>query len=131
MIIYLRIHLIEEVKTIKDLLDIIAPLADANRYTIITELLKRDYCVGGLARKLSITEAAVSQHLKILREAGLITGEKRGYFRHYRVNQELLKTAADQLTQMSSVERDSSAVCPPARKEDCPLCRSGVLEGLN
>jgi len=90
--------------------------------------LTRDYCVGGLARKLDISEAAVSQHLKILKEANLITGEKRGYFRHYRVNQDLLKTASEQLLHMSSTERDNSTLCPPTNKEECPLCGKGILK---
>ena len=114
--------------TIPELLEILSPLADQNRYKIVRELLVRDYCVGGLALKLEITEAAVSQHLKILKNAGIITGEKRGYFRHYRVNQELLKQAANDLLEMSETNRASSANCPPASKEDCPLCGTRALK---
>ncbi len=114
--------------TIPQLFEILSPLADQTRYTIVRELLARDYCVGGLARKLKITEAAVSQHLKILRNAGIITGEKRGYFRHYRVNQNILKQVATDLMEMSEISRTSSAECPPGAKEDCPFCSSGVVE---
>ncbi len=52
------------------------------------ELLKyRSLCVNALARELGITPAAVSQHLRVLRDAEIVTAEKRGYFVHYRVNE--------------------------------------------
>ncbi|HEB51607.1 MAG TPA: ArsR family transcriptional regulator [Desulfobulbus sp.] len=52
------------------------------------ELLKdRSLCVNALARALSITPAAVSQHLRVLRDAEIVTAEKRGYFVHYRLNE--------------------------------------------
>ena len=51
-------------------------LADENRMLILRLLLRRNCCVRALSRQLDISEAAVSQHLKVLREAGLILGEK-------------------------------------------------------
>ncbi|MFP3981866.1 MAG: ArsR/SmtB family transcription factor [Desulfobacterales bacterium] len=55
------------------------------------ELLKnRSLCVNAMAKSLDISPAAVSQHLRILRDADLVIGEKRGYFVHYRVNEETL-----------------------------------------
>ena len=61
-------------------------LADENRLLLLRLLLRRNCCVRALARQLDISEAAVSQHLKVLREAGLIFGEKCGYFMHYTVH---------------------------------------------
>jgi len=55
------------------------------------QLLKsRTLCVNALARALEISPAAVSQHLRILRDADIVTAEKRGYFVHYRVNKRTL-----------------------------------------
>ena len=107
-------------------IQILSALSDNNRCKIIKELLSRDYCVGGLARKLDITEAAVSQHLKILKDAGLINGEKRGYFRHYKVNKESLKFAADTLLKLSETPRERERLCPPENKEDCILCKGKI-----
>ena len=45
-------------------------------------------CVGALAEKLKVTQSAVSQHLRILRQAGLVTGERRGSFMHYSIDDE-------------------------------------------
>jgi DNA-binding transcriptional ArsR family regulator len=55
------------------------------------ELLKRrSLCVNALARALEITPAGVSQHLRVLRAADIVTADKRGYFVHYRVNSAML-----------------------------------------
>lgn len=55
------------------------------------ELLKdRPLCVNALSRVLGITPAAVSQHLRILRDADVVSADKRGYFVHYRVNEKTL-----------------------------------------
>jgi DNA-binding transcriptional ArsR family regulator len=57
----------------------------------IVELLKAGpLCVGALAKELSMTPAGVSQHLRILREAGLVIPEKSGYFVHYRLDTQTL-----------------------------------------
>lgn len=54
----------------------------------IVELLKgRALCVGALARRLRMSQAAVSQHLRALRDAGAVGAEKRGYFVHYRLRE--------------------------------------------
>jgi ArsR family transcriptional regulator len=45
-------------------------------------------CVGALADRLKVTQSAVSQHLRILRQAGLVKGERRGSFMHYSINNE-------------------------------------------
>ena len=40
-------------------------------------------CVNALAHRLGVTQSAVSQHLRILRQAGLVSGARRGSFMHY------------------------------------------------
>ena len=40
-------------------------------------------CVNALAHKLGVTQSAVSQHLRVLRQTGLVRGERRGNFMHY------------------------------------------------
>ena len=66
-------------------------LGDETRLKIIKLLLIKRFCVGALARRLDISESAVSQQLKILREAGLVLGEKEGYYVHYSVKKDKLK----------------------------------------
>jgi len=40
-------------------------------------------CVNALSHRLGVTQSAVSQHLRILKLAGLVRGERRGSFMHY------------------------------------------------
>ncbi|WRS28674.1 metalloregulator ArsR/SmtB family transcription factor [Oscillospiraceae bacterium MB08-C2-2] len=80
-----------------DFLKVFKALSDGTRLKIIDLLLKHDFCVGALSRKLGISEAAVSQHLQVLRKAGLVSGEKRGYYTHYDLNRELFTQAASAL----------------------------------
>ncbi len=55
------------------------------------ELLKhRSLCVNALAQALKISPAAVSQHLRVLRDADLVVADKRGYFVHYQINPKTL-----------------------------------------
>ena len=77
-------------------------------------LLGRSFCVGALARRLELTEAAISQHLKVLREAGLVNGEKRGYFVHYDVDRERLRSLSKEICMLAEIERES---CEPEREE--------------
>ncbi len=63
-------------------------LSDDNRLKIFILLSKRTLCVNALVNHLVISQSAVSQHLRILREAGLVNREKRGYWMHYSANKE-------------------------------------------
>jgi ArsR family transcriptional regulator, arsenate/arsenite/antimonite-responsive transcriptional repressor len=83
--------------------NILKALADETRYKLIQPLLKHDFCVGALATRLHISESAVSQHLKVLRSAGIVRGDKRGYYTHYYVDREILKEAADQIIELSRI----------------------------
>jgi len=66
-------------------------ILSVNTRVRIIELLKqRPLCVNALARMLGMTPAAVSQHLRILRDADIVTADKRGYFVHYRLNEATL-----------------------------------------
>ena len=86
-------------------------LADEGRFAVINLLLSNDLCVGGLARELKISEPAVSQHLKKLRECGLVTGEKRGYWTHYSVNVQKLLDIAQELSAMAAKTRNPEGIC--------------------
>lgn len=67
-------------------------LSVETRVRMIELLKRRSLCVNALAKILNITPAAVSQHLRVLRDADLVIADKQGYFVHYRVNE---KTLAD------------------------------------
>lgn len=75
-------------------------IADETRFKLLKFLLIKNYCVKALADRLGISESAVSQHLKILREADLVIGEKRGYFVHYSVKKEKLLEIAEYIQEL-------------------------------
>lgn len=54
-------------------------------------------CVNALAHRLGVTQSAVSQHLRVLRQAGLVRGERYGTFMHYSLDQEGLAKYRDAL----------------------------------
>jgi len=62
-------------------------LSSETRVRMVDLLKRRSLCVNALAQALEITPAAVSQHLRILRNEDIVTAEKRGYFVHYRINE--------------------------------------------
>jgi DNA-binding transcriptional ArsR family regulator len=77
-------------------------LGDSNRFKIIKLLLDHDFCVGALAQHLGMSKPAISQHLQVLRKAGLVKGEKRGYWTHYSVERDIIKQIADTLSDMAA-----------------------------
>lgn len=63
-----------------------AALAEPTRRTIIERLAERPMAVGELAAHLPVTRPAVSQHLKVLKQAGLVRDRADGTRRIYRVD---------------------------------------------
>lgn len=93
---------------------LLAVLGVPMRYRIFTALLERKHCVRSLSKKLNVSESAVSQHLKVMREAGLVYGEKYGYHTHYLPKQEAVDFLAESFekirTKSIGVDRDMT-VC--------------------
>ena len=86
-------------------------LSDEKRLELVKLLLTHDLCVGALAQHLRLSEAAVSQHLKILREAGLVKGEKRGYWTHYMVEKNKLNELAEFLRGLTNLPPCPVGIC--------------------
>ena len=61
-------------------------LGDRTRRAIFTRVARRPCAVGELARELPVSRPAVSQHLKVLKEAGLVTDRPDGNRRIYEVD---------------------------------------------
>ena len=73
-------------------------LADPNRRRLLDMLLHGEQSVNDLHAQLSISQPAVSQHLQILREAGLVSHHKEGRQNIYRVNADPLMSVAHWLS---------------------------------
>jgi DNA-binding transcriptional ArsR family regulator len=61
-------------------------LGDPTRRAIFERLARRPRAVGELAGEFPVSRPAVSQHLRVLKEAGLVIDEANGSRRVYRVN---------------------------------------------
>ncbi|MGO9820684.1 MAG: ArsR/SmtB family transcription factor [Solirubrobacteraceae bacterium] len=61
-------------------------LADPTRRAIFEQLAGRPRAVGELARELPVTRPAVSQHLRVLKDAGLVTDRAEGTRRIYQLD---------------------------------------------
>jgi DNA-binding transcriptional ArsR family regulator len=78
----------------KDAVKIFKALSNDTRLKIIQLLSRQPLCVNALACSLSVSQPAVSQHLKVLENAGLVKGDKRGYWVHYELVHENLRECA-------------------------------------
>ena len=72
-------------------------LGDGTRLAIVARLAERPQAVGQLAAGLPVSRSAVSQHLKILKDAGLVEDTVAGTRRIYRLNPVALAALRDQL----------------------------------
>lgn len=84
-----------------DPFDMLKVLAVETRVKIL-ELLKTQGALGSkeLAGNLGITPAAVSQHLRLLRQAGLVRRERKGYWIPYSLNEEALEKCGQQIAEI-------------------------------
>jgi DNA-binding transcriptional ArsR family regulator len=96
----------------------IATLADATRRQIFESLTREASSVGDLARQLPVTRSAVSQHLRILKDAGLVAHRTAGTRNVYYIDPEgvaKLRNYLDKLWETALSEFKTAAE-QPAKK---------------
>jgi len=94
---------------------VFAALASLPRRKILAYLSASDLTAGEIAARFEMTKPAISKHLSILENAGLIRGEKRGQFIHYGLVRENLVNTLNGFVQ---------EVCPvskPLKRESTQL----------
>jgi DNA-binding transcriptional ArsR family regulator len=94
-------------------------LADGTRLAIVARLAEEPMAVGKLAAELPVSRPAVSQHLKILKDAGLVEDAAAGTRRIYRLNPAGLAALRDQLDTywQRALAGYAGAVQAPAEEE--------------
>jgi len=99
-------------KNIDEQAALFSVLADPTRLKLLRLLVRQSepnaLCVNALACRLGVTQSAVSQHLRVLKSAGLVKGERRGYRIHYFINQETLIQAQQQISSALDLEEQAS-----------------------
>lgn len=93
-------------------------LGDRTRRTIFERLTKRPYAVGELAKGLPVSRPAVSQHLRVLKNAGLVVDEPVGNRRIYAINLDGLNELRAELDQFwtSTLTAYKAAVEQPEKE---------------
>lgn len=72
-------------------------IADRTRRAIVVALADGERTVGQLAGTLPVSQPAVSQHLKVLKQVGVVTERAEGTKRFYRLNEAGVSALRDQL----------------------------------
>lgn len=102
---------------------VFSALADPTRLKLVRLLCQqRDpdaLCVNALAGFLGVTQSAVSQHMRILKSAGLVKGVRRGYHIHYFVNRDTLERWREEVMAALTIEEQNPEEEPCSKH--CPL----------
>lgn len=72
------------------------------RVEIIECLKKGDMNVNAMAQLLGITQSAISQHLRVLKAAGLVKDQRKGYWIHYSLDRNALERFRKSLNSICS-----------------------------
>ena len=103
-------------------------LGDTSRMAIFQKLAAGPVAVNQLARTLPISRPAVSQHLRVLKEAGLVTDTRAGTRRLYQLSPEgiaRLRAHFDRLWEQAMSNFQSAAENPPQEKQKKPTPQKG------
>jgi DNA-binding transcriptional ArsR family regulator len=99
---------------------VLTALADPTRRTIFERVARSPSAVGELARELPVSRPAVSQHLKVLKSAGLVTDYAAGTRRVYSVDPAGVAVIRDYFEQFwqQSLARFRAAASQPIQEEE-------------
>ncbi|MFF3518095.1 ArsR/SmtB family transcription factor [Streptomyces sp. NPDC002573] len=95
-------------------MDATQAIAEPRRREILRLIWDRELSAGEIAAHFDVTFGAVSQHLKVLREAGLVSLRKDGRQRIYQADREGMGPLADYLQSMWAVRLDTLAALAEA-----------------
>lgn len=93
-------------------------LADPTRRAVFERVAREPASVGGIAHGLPVSRPAVSQHLKVLKEAGLVLDQAEGTRRIYRIDPRGLGPLRAWLDQFWSAALDAFAADLETQAED-------------
>ncbi|MFD9419429.1 ArsR/SmtB family transcription factor [Streptomyces goshikiensis] len=97
--------------------DLIRVLADPLRLRIVTLLAKETLCTTHLVEETGAKQTNLSNHLKVLREAGVVDTEPCGRFIYYRLRPEVIEALAGQFADLAQTAR---ATAETNLKRSCP-----------
>ncbi|MBD9704520.1 ArsR/SmtB family transcription factor [Streptomyces caniscabiei] len=95
--------------------DLIRVLADPLRLQIVTLLAKEMLCTTHLVEETGAKQTNLSNHLRVLREAGVVETEPCGRFTYYRLKPDVIALLAGQFADLAESARsaaDNKRSCP-------------------
>jgi ArsR family transcriptional regulator, arsenate/arsenite/antimonite-responsive transcriptional repressor len=98
-------------------LDVLRTLADPLRLRIVRLLAAEALCTCHLVDMTGARQTNVSNHLRMLRQAGLVRAEPHGRYTYYRLSPDALKTLAVHLGDLAEAARSVTA---DDRRRPCP-----------
>lgn len=99
--------------------EVFKALGDPTRLRILRILAsnpEQKVCVGCIAERLGISQPAVSQHLKVLKNVGLAEPNREGFRVHYAINSEALAAFQRDWQALSTLATEK---CSCSEKEEC------------
>jgi DNA-binding transcriptional ArsR family regulator len=103
--------------------DVFAVIAEATRRDILTSLRSGDKAVGELVEELAASQPTISKHLKVLREAQLVSMRAQGQKRYYALNRKPLEGIASWLETF-----DVGSTAPAAKSPAAPAAVAGARD---
>ena len=97
--------------------DVFAVIAESTRRDILVSLRSGDKAVGELVEELAASQPTISKHLKVLREAQLVSMRAQGQKRYYALNRKPLEGIASWL---ETLDVGSAALAPAAAASPAP-----------
>lgn len=116
----------------KALVGLLRALADENRLRVLFALHQGELCACQLAALLRLAPSTVSQHMNILRRAGLVAAEKRGRWMYYRMADEEASAPAGKAMALlgawredapAAIRRDRERLGAILRRDPEEICR--------
>ena len=97
--------------------DLIRVLADPLRLQIMTLLAHETLCTSHLVEETGAKQTNLSNHLRVLREAGVVETEPCGRFMYYRLRPEVIESLAGAFAELAATARETADA---DRKRSCP-----------
>jgi protein-tyrosine-phosphatase/DNA-binding transcriptional ArsR family regulator len=105
-------------------------LADPLRLRIVELLATEQLCVSHLAAELGVAQPLISHHLKVLREAALVTSDRYRYWTYYRLRPEALLTLAANLRALAGTAPSGIACRRPPDTQPAADRQSHLQGGI-
>ncbi|WP_159942925.1 MULTISPECIES: helix-turn-helix transcriptional regulator [unclassified Nocardiopsis] len=93
--------------------DVIKAVSDPLRLRIVTLLARETLCTTHLIRETGARQTNLSNHLRVLRETGVVETEPCGRFTYYRLRPEALESLSGALSELARTARESGTTRRP------------------